>query len=136
MLTKQKKGVNVIFPKIWEEPLKKSMFQKIPTKKYYASRGMFGVHVAVNDNDSRVYELRHIPYHSPGGFEWGYGGSGPADLARSILADCAGMKVADTFYQDFKRDFIACMPERGFVIKEEAIREWLEEKVKEAWSMK
>jgi hypothetical protein len=40
--------------------------------------------------DQRVFprfdELRHIQYHSTG-FEWGYEGSGPADLALSILAD-------------------------------------------------
>jgi hypothetical protein len=31
--------------------------------------------------------LRHANLHSPTGFECGYGGSGPADLAASILAD-------------------------------------------------
>lgn len=35
--------------------------------------------------------LRHrIVYHSPTGFEWGYAGSGPADLALNILADASG----------------------------------------------
>ena len=33
------------------------------------------------------YRLRHANLHSPPGFECGYGGSGPADLAASILAD-------------------------------------------------
>src|SRR5512135_81505 len=32
-------------------------------------------------------ELRHLVKHSPTGFSWGYGGSGPADLALSILRD-------------------------------------------------
>jgi hypothetical protein len=31
--------------------------------------------------------LRHVVHHSPSGLSWGYGGSGPADLARSILID-------------------------------------------------
>lgn len=31
--------------------------------------------------------LRHIPFHSPAGMEWGYEGSGPADLALAILVD-------------------------------------------------
>jgi hypothetical protein len=31
--------------------------------------------------------LHHVVYHSPTGMEWGYGGSGPHDLALSILAD-------------------------------------------------
>lgn len=35
----------------------------------------------------RPYKLPHAALHSPTGFECGYGGSGPADLAASILAD-------------------------------------------------
>jgi len=34
--------------------------------------------------------LRHIVRHSPTGMTWGYAGSGPADLARSILVDALG----------------------------------------------
>ena len=50
--------------------------------------------------------LRHVCRHSPDGFEWGYGGSGPADLARSILIDCLGEERADRLYQDFKSKFV------------------------------
>lgn len=34
--------------------------------------------------------LQHHPKHSPTGFSWGYAGSGPADLARSMLIDHLG----------------------------------------------
>ncbi len=34
--------------------------------------------------------LKHRVIHSPNGFEWGYEGSGPADLALSIMADWLG----------------------------------------------
>jgi hypothetical protein len=34
--------------------------------------------------------LAHIVRHSPTGMTWGYGGSGPADLARSLLIDALG----------------------------------------------
>ncbi len=34
-----------------------------------------------------LYPLPHVDLHSKNGFECGYGGSGPADLALSILAD-------------------------------------------------
>lgn len=34
--------------------------------------------------------LRHVVRHSPTGLSWGYGGSGPADLARSLLLDALG----------------------------------------------
>lgn len=31
--------------------------------------------------------LKHWVRHSPAGFSWGYGGSGPSDTARSLLLD-------------------------------------------------
>lgn len=34
--------------------------------------------------------LRHVVRHSPTGLSWGYAGSGPADLARSLLVDALG----------------------------------------------
>jgi hypothetical protein len=39
--------------------------------------------IVVND-DGRRRPLSHFARHSPSGFEWGFAGSGPADLARSI----------------------------------------------------
>ena len=46
--------------------------------------------------------------HSPTGFNWGYGGSGSAQLALAILADFTGDKdFTLRHYQDFKRDFLA-----------------------------
>ena len=48
--------------------------------------------------------------HSPAGFEWGYGGSGPAQLALSILLDFTGdEEVALNNYQAFKYQFIASL---------------------------
>ena len=37
--------------------------------------------------DQSLYALPHVVLHSPTGFGWGYGGSGPGDAALSILAD-------------------------------------------------
>jgi hypothetical protein len=34
--------------------------------------------------------LAHKPRHSPTGFQWGYAGSGPADLARCLLLAAVG----------------------------------------------
>lgn len=45
--------------------------------------------------------------HSPTGFEWGYEGSGPAQLALAILADALGDGLAVAFYQDFKAKVVA-----------------------------
>jgi hypothetical protein len=46
--------------------------------------------------------------HSPSGFEWGYGGSGPAQLALAILADALGDdERAVRLHQQFKFAVIA-----------------------------
>lgn len=55
---------------------------------YWYSGRMDGT-VWVTDRDQQR-RLEHHVRHSPDGFAWGYGGSGPADLARSILIDALG----------------------------------------------
>jgi len=46
--------------------------------------------------------------HSPDGFEWGYGGSGPAQLALALLADHLGDdELAMALHQDFKLAVVA-----------------------------
>ena len=47
--------------------------------------------------------------HSPTGFEWGYGGSGPAQLALAILAHEFGDEFAQDNYQQFKSDVIVSL---------------------------
>jgi len=54
-----------------------------------------------------------INNHSPDGFSWGYGGSGPAQLALAILLDMYGEELARKLYQDFKWDVIANFPQDG-----------------------
>lgn len=51
------------------------------------------VHCAVIDQHGKDYPLPHWSYHSPTGFEVGYGGSGPADLALAIACDHFGVEV-------------------------------------------
>jgi len=46
--------------------------------------------------------------HSPAGFNWGYGGSGPAQLALAILLEeLEDDELALTLYQDFKFAVVA-----------------------------
>jgi hypothetical protein len=50
--------------------------------------------------------------HSPTGFSWGYGGSGPAQLALALLADAlADDDRAVRLHQEFKFKVVACWPE-------------------------
>jgi hypothetical protein len=84
----------------------------------------------------KVKRLHHVQLHSEA-FEWAYGGSGPADLALSILADYfrehptkkqlhSGDCQCWQHHQAFKWAFIAPAPSDGFVIAEGQIAEWLD----------
>jgi hypothetical protein len=65
--------------------------------------------------------------HSPSGFEWGYGGSGPAQLALAILADhLADDRQAFNFHHRFKWAVIAELPGRGWTLTGEQIDRVLE----------
>jgi len=59
-------------------------------------------------NPARSQRVRN---HSPCGFAWGYGGSGPAQLALAVLLR-AGLTVeqAQHHYQAFKWEFISVLP--------------------------
>jgi hypothetical protein len=66
--------------------------------------------------------------HSPDGFEWGYGGSGPAQLALAILADATGNdRLAVSLHQDFKWKFVGRFPREGFTMTAEEVLRWAEE---------
>ena len=63
--------------------------------------------------------------HSPGGFNWGYGGSGPAQLALAILLDVTGDKdLASRHHQAFKSEFVVRWSDR-WEITTERVQEWL-----------
>lgn len=61
--------------------------------------------------DGRPLPLRlDLANHSPDGFGWGYGGSGPAQLALALLADHLGDdQQALELYQEFKWKFVAAL---------------------------
>jgi len=85
------------------------------------SRSLYphGVRVTVNGKP-----LEHRVYHSPTGFEWGYGGSGPSDLARSILWDYLGKEPARVLYQNFKDTFVAAWGDKWQITSRE-IQNWI-----------
>ena len=66
----------------------------------------------------------HVPRHSPTGIEWGYGGSGPADLARSVLLALTDEPTADALYHRFKAEVVAAVPETGGVLRAADVRSW------------
>jgi len=79
------------------------------------------------DSGGMKYELEHKVHHSPTGFEFGYYGSGPADLARSILWDYLGEEPPPALYQEFKRQFIAPVSDMCFIVSNYSIEKFLED---------
>jgi len=73
---------------------------------------------------SRPLNPRHdIRNHSPDGFAWGYGGSGPAQLALALLCDAIGVERAEKLYQQFKFSVIARLPQdAGWTFTVEQVR--------------
>lgn len=68
-------------------------------KGIYATRRVF-----VNNVELTPQASWRVRPHSPDGFNWGYGGSGPAQLA---LALCLLVNKQADYYQKFKWDYIS-----------------------------
>ena len=96
------------------------------TDGYAGARGPDGTVKVVRIRNGRQEPLPHLVHHSPSGMEWGYGGSGPADLARSIVGDVLGTDDP-AVYQEFKRMFVASWGDRWEISLDE-IRAWLEKR--------
>jgi len=77
-------------------------------KRYVGERLDTGCVVVVYDqaDEKKWYFLpprNDIRNHSPDGFEWGYGGSGPAQLSLALLCDCfESVILGEALYQRFK----------------------------------
>ena len=67
-----------------------------------------------------------LAMHSPTGFAWGYGGSGPAQLAIALLADAVGPGDAERFYHDFKWQVVCGWPiDEAWSITADDLRAWI-----------
>ena len=94
-------------------------------KRYEGKRNGTAADVTV---DGWPLNPRHDLWnHSPSGFEWGYAGSGPAQLALALLADCLGDDdMAVEYHHDFKASVVAGFPYKGWTLSENEIRETVE----------
>jgi Family of unknown function (DUF6166) len=94
-------------------------------KVYHGRRSEHGCAVDVEE-DGEVTSLRlrfDLRNHSPTGPEWGYGGSGPAQLALALAADVLGDdERALDVYQRLKFKLIGGLPHEGWVLTEGRIR--------------
>ena len=110
-----------------------------PIPSLYRGRRRANGDTVVTVNDA---PLKHYVVHSPTGFEWGYGGSGPSDLALAILVHHLKVKPLGprpgfrwsgdgwdrvfTLHQDFKWQFVARWPqEKDWVLWSDDIDDWM-----------
>ncbi len=93
-------------------------------KRYHGTRTPTGPAVWIEDGPM-LQMLPHIVVHSPTGLNWGYGGSGPADLALSLLTDATGHRpLAESLHQDFKWAVVAALPDEWTLTRQE-ILDWV-----------
>lgn len=103
-----------------------------PTPSPKRAEGAY--HGSKRDNERRVEVVdadgaRALHHHvrlSPTGFAWGYSGSGPTDLARSLLADRLGYVPQRRVYFAFREDIVAHLP-RDFVLTFDQVDRWIDE---------
>ena len=101
------------------------------TKYIIGLRDKGAVIVSIDGQTLHPYKSQQVYNHSPSGFEWGYGGSGPCQLALAILLELYDRQTALAYYKKFKGEFIATASYNGFVISSDSIDEWLEKEKKD-----
>lgn len=80
-------------------------------KGNYATRKVW-----VGDRELSPKLSQKVYNHSPNGFNWGYGGSGPAQLALAIMLMVTDEDTAISLYQTFKFEKIATLPSSDFEV--------------------
>ena len=124
---------------------KSNPLRKDTGKKYIGVRHEDGVFVTVDGYELEPGKSQSIINHSPDGFEFGYGGSGPSQLALAILLEhfttpdtpgcgdpmfktCQTVQQALKNYQDFKQAFVAKFDKGEWILTSATINEWLKER--------
>ncbi len=105
------------------------------TIRYIGTRTKQGVSVTCEADDGRLHELPlrlDLWNHSPSGPEWGYDGSGPAQLALAILSDAVGDDGAMSYgnYQAFKFSVVGRLPYDGWVLTRDEVLDWYRREAK------
>ncbi len=83
--------------------------------------------VFINEIELSPVESQKVYNHSPDGFNWGYGGSGPAQLALALLLHYTDRDKAVFLYQRFKWEVIAVLPQSDFEMDEAVVKDWIKD---------
>ena len=106
------------------------------TAQYRGFRTPLGTVVQTRGRSGTWYKLHHVIQHSPTGLEWGYGGSGPMDLATSILLHWLGHRrispdlmihsvPVSVLCQRFKWDVVAKLQSDRWKLTDNQLSQWL-----------
>ena len=108
---------------MWSEQKKNRMYVGIPPHQVLVQEPSGASHWLALRLDLRD--------HSPTGFSWGYGGSGPAQLALALLADAAGDdELALAWYYEFKWSLVASWDvDRPWSVDQQTVKAWLDARV-------
>ena len=102
------------------------IFEREPGKDYRHFIGGRDITLTRDASGAHADIAHRWKYHSDG-FEWGYGGSGPADLALNILGLFVEPPEAYRLHQAFKWDMIAGLPRdvAAQTLSADRIRRWI-----------
>jgi hypothetical protein len=92
----------------------KNESMKIRLKGIHESRRVW-----LNGKELSPKRSQKVHNHSPDGFNWGYGGSGPAQLALAICLELFGQSHG---YQEIKWKYIGALPQTDFDVELEIVK--------------
>ena len=109
-------------PRPWPSPPQPSVQRK--TGAYHGRHAeQCNEVIAVDEAGQR--HLYHAVESSPTGFAWGYGGSGPHDLARSLLLDRLAYAPQTEIVSRFVSDIVAQL-DPAFTLTYKEVDEWID----------
>ena len=101
---------------------------------YRAAGAMFegrrtanGAEVSFDGTPLRWQTSLRVRSHSPTGPEWGYGGSGAAQLALAMLLEVTDTATAAEHYQEFKNAVVANLDRVHWTMDYARVADWLDE---------
>lgn len=93
--------------------------------EYHGFQTMIGPCVSKDGKPFLPQASQAVWNHSPDGFNWGYQGSGPAQLALALLMEVCSNELASILHQAFKRSVVARFAAESWDWSTEETIEWV-----------
>lgn len=79
----------------------------------------------VTFNDQPLDPRTDLFNHARDGFDWGYVGSGPLQLAFAILLQLSDLQFASRYRTEFSKDVISTLESRDWTLQADKVLEWM-----------